>query len=159
MKTLFAFCAAALLSLHPLAAQEIMSPGTIASFSKEDGTMKLLPESRTGRPLLFTNMNKAPVQYASGAMGSTYDLKAGQSAAIYYRKVGERWYVSRIVIPDPPKPVATRSLTRAERHALGSKAANDRDITTQPGSKALIDRDITTQPGKKMPWDRDITKH
>jgi hypothetical protein len=141
-------------------AADVVVAGQITSFSKESGTLTLLPEDRANTPMVFVNMDKAPVVFATGGIGTLHDLQPGRGATIHHTVAGNRFIVSRIVLsaPTPAPVVPAVELPSAEKRALQGKAANDGDITTQPGSKARIDRDITTQPAKKDALDRDITK-
>ena len=95
------FSAAALLSISPLVAQDLVSAGTITSFSKENGKLALVPESRTGNPLLFSNMSTVPVFYASGESAPLDALHAGQTATIHYQQLGKRVVIAKITVPDP----------------------------------------------------------
>lgn len=164
MKTCFAFFAAGLLSVGHLVAQDLVSAGTIASFSKE-GTLGLVPESRTGNPIYFSNMDKAVVYYAGGGRAPITELHPGQTATIHYRPSSKQVIVAKIVVPNPAPspfvgiPVVPLGIPGVERRVIGTKVLQDRDITTQPGAKAHIDNDITTQPGKVEPGNTDITKH
>jgi len=162
MKNLLVASAFAVLSLSTLVAQDVVSAGQITTFSKDTGTLTLVPEDRAVTPLVFLNMDRAPIMFSTGAVGTVNDLQPGRGATIHYRPAGQQLIVSKIVLSAPtpvPVPVVPAvELPKVEQRALQGKAANDGDITTQPGVKARIDRDITTQPGKKDAIDRDITK-
>ena len=178
MKTSLAFCAAALLSLAPLAplaAQDVVTAGTITSFAPQTGTLTLVPADRATTPIVFHHMDRTQILFSTGALGTAADLRAGVPASIHYQKAGDRWMISKIVLTAPgttplpanalvpvPLPGAAVAvpgtpLPSGEVRALQGAAANDGDRTTQPGSKATIDRDITTQPGSKAMIDRDRT--
>lgn len=163
MKNLLVASVFAVLSLSTLVAQDVVSAGQITTFSKDTGILTLVPEDRAVTPLVFLNMDRAPIMFSTGAVGTVSDLQPGRGATIHYRTAGQQLIVSKIVLSAPtpvPVPVvpAVDELPKVEQRALQGKAANDGDITTQPGAKARIDRDITTQPGKKDAIDRDITK-
>jgi hypothetical protein len=161
MKVFLSSLATILLIAGSALAQGIFTSGTITAYSRETGQLTLQRDSRL-KPLVFQRMNNVPVMLASGEMIPTTELWAGQKATVHWEKAGNHWIVSKVVVAEVAPRVRQRpiqvALPRAERWALTSKAATDRDITTQPGAKAIIDRDITTQPGTKQPWDRDITK-
>jgi hypothetical protein len=74
---------------------------------------------------------------------------------VQYAERGERWYISKVLVPEPNPPVVGAPIY-TERGET-SRAATDGDITTQPGKKATIDNDITTQPASKATIDNDIT--
>jgi hypothetical protein len=169
MKTTIAYSllagifAASLLAQQTEVPQSLISTGSVVSVSNQDGSLTLRVE-QSGKPLLFSNMDKAPVFYADGRRATFAEIRLGEHATVYYAQAQRGWVVGKVVISNPSPPVpavgqATPSaLTRAEQKALQSKAANDGDITTKPGVKARIDNDITTKPGEKDPAERDITR-
>ena len=120
----------------------------------------IVNSTQTGKPITFYGLEKSAVMNRTGTALTLADVKAGALISVHYQPRGDRWFVSRIVVPEPPPvvPSAAPSLTVSEAAAVRSKAANDGDITTKPGTKARIDADRTTQPGKKDPADPDITK-
>ena len=138
-------------------AQGPMTTGTVKDVTKKPWTVTVLSD-QTRRPIVYSGMEKAVVQFGSGKPATLRDVEVGQYVSVVYDVRGRNLIVNKLVIPDPKPPVPAISLTRSERRALGSKAARDNDITTQPGSKARIDNDITTKPGIKDPGDRDITR-
>jgi hypothetical protein len=185
MKTLFSFCVALAIGAGSAWADQVVEAGTITSYSPETGQLVLQPDSRAGNPLVFQNMNKAPVMLASGEMLAAETLRAGQMVTVHYAPTTAGWRLSRVVVgatvvpsaptlvrPSPgaapvivqgaaaPVPVENTGVVTPVvpgAPAIQPNALRDGDITTQPGSKAAIDRDITTQPGSKAATDRDIT--
>lgn len=141
-------------------AQSPVSTGTVTSIEKQAGTM-VLNGSQTNKPIMFVGLEKAKVMNSTGAALALGDVKPGMLISVHYQPQGDRWIVSRIVIPaDTPAtvPAATPFLTTKENAEAKTKAATDRDITTNPGVKARTDGDRTTQSAKKDPADPDITK-
>jgi hypothetical protein len=124
------------------------------------------PESRVmtvsigpaSTPITFYGMERARIERTGGRLATLAELRPGTEVIVHYVTQEGRWYPQRILIPDANLVVPAAPLSPAESKALGSEAANDRDITTNPGVKARIDNDITTKPGQKDPADRDITK-
>ena len=154
------FLAAVSLLASPLHAQGPVTTGTVVSVAKEGGTI-IVNSTQTGKPITLYGLEKASVMNSTGTALTIADVKPGALVSVHYQPRGDRWFVSRIVVPETPAatvPAATPTLTTSEAAALRSKAANDGDITTEPGTKARIDGDRTTQPGKKDPADPDITK-
>jgi hypothetical protein len=136
-----------------------VSTGSVVSIDRPGGLMVILSTETRG-PITFFGMDKARIETRTGRVATFADLQPKMPVTVYYTPVEGRWYVARVLIPEPQAvPAAAGSeLTSGEQKALRSKAANDGDITTEPGVKARIDDDITTQPGKKDPRDPDITK-
>jgi hypothetical protein len=155
----FLLIAQLLLVTPRLMAQGPVTTGTVVSVTKEAGTI-IVNSTQTGKPITMYGLEKAAVMNPTGTALTLADVKPGALVSVHYQPRGDRWFVSRIVVPEkaPAVPNATPSLTVPEVAAAKSKAANDGDITTQPGTKARIDGDRTTQPGKKDPADPDITK-
>src|SRR5688500_10695430 len=154
------FLAAISLLAGPLRAQGPVTTGTVVSVAKEGGTM-IVNSTQTGKPITLYGLEKASVMNSTGTALTIADVKPGTLVSIHYQPRGDRWFVSRIVVPETPPvtvPAATPPLTTSQAAALRSQAAPDGDITTQPGTKARPDGDRTTQPGKKDPADPDITK-
>lgn len=146
----------------PARAQAPSTTGTITAFSRETGELTVLPGGGN-RPVYFREMKRARYYYGSGRR-TTFDyLQEGQVITVEYTRRGDRWYVGRVVLPNPNDraypAMPPSGLVSAERRAATGRAANDGDITTQPGTKARLDRDITTQPGRTDPrTNTDITK-
>jgi hypothetical protein len=162
MKAPFLFLSVAILTLTAVSAfaQVSVTTGTVTAVVKESGAVTVLSD-QTHRPISYTAMDKAVVQFASGKVATIADVAVGQHVAVEYTVNGNALLVGKFLLPDPKPaaPVANApALATGERKGLTSKAARDNDITTQPGSKARTDRDITTQPGTKDPKDSDITR-
>jgi hypothetical protein len=135
-----------------------ISTGSVISTSPRDGLM-VIQSAQTGGPITFYGMDKARVETKTGRVATLADIRAAIPVTVHYTPVDGRWYVGKVIIPEPQaEPVTATTLTTAEQKALNSKAAKDGDITTKPGVKARIDNDITTKPGTKDPLDPDITK-
>ena len=137
-----------------------VTTGTVSAVVKETGALTVLSE-QTQKPIKYTGMDNAVVQFGSGRVATLADVVVGQVVTIEYAMRGKKAVVARLLLPDP-KPVVVpgnpAQLTPSEKRGLDSKAARDNDPTTQPGSKAQTDNDITTKPGKKAPADPDPTK-
>lgn len=153
MKTI-SFLSAALMSLFlfpaDLLAAGPVTTGTLTAVDRKMGTMTLL-SNQTGRPVKYFGMKGAVIRFDTGKAASFGDLAVGQNVMVEYANYKGRLIVANVSIPSPKPPPAPNypaPLTPGERRGLYSKAARDRDITTQPGSKARTDNDITTQPGK-----------
>ena len=141
-------------------AQAPSTTGTVIVLSREAGWVTIMPDG-SQRPAYFRGMQRARYVFGNGQRASFDNLDEGQVVTVQYTRVGSRWYVAQVVLPDrsetryPGMPPG--GLSFGERQA--GRALTDRDITTQPGSKARIDRDITTQPGSTDPrTNTDITK-
>jgi hypothetical protein len=138
--------------------QGLVSTGRVVAVSPQAGDVALRVD-QTGATLVFQGLGATPLFFNSGQRASFADVQVDRHVTVYYSSVAGRWVVGKVLLADPPAlaplpPV----LTRTEEKALEGKAANDRDITTQPGSKARIDNDITTKPGSKDPAEHDITR-
>lgn len=146
----------------PVWAQAPSTTGTVTAFSRETGQLTVLPGS-SNRPVHFRDMKRARYVYGSGRRASFDHLEQGQVITVEYIRRGDRWYVGHVMLPNPDQraypAMPPGGFVSSERRAATGRAANDRDITTQPGTKARIDRDITTQPGTTDPrTNTDITK-
>lgn len=139
-----------------------VSTGTIMEVSPEQGTVTLRSDQNQ-KSLFYYRMGQTQILTAAGTPMTLDDVRPGMLATVHYTILGNRWYVGRLsvaegpVTPLPANLQVPPMLTVPENRALRSKAATDRDITTQPGTKAGIDNDITTQRGSKAETDNDIT--
>jgi len=136
-----------------------VSTGTVISIDRPNCTLVMMSNETRG-PITFFGMEKARIETNKGRLMTFADVQPKLPVTVYYTPVEGRWYVGKVLIPEPQAAPAAAGteLTSGEQKALRSKAANDGDITTEPGVKARIDDDITTKPGKKDPRDPDITK-
>jgi len=136
-----------------LLAQGPLSTGVIDNVSKENGTLVLRGDANQPAQIVYHGMDRAQIVTATGKAATLADLKPGLQATVFYAKQGDRWVVSRVLIPDEaPLPPITEAAP-----AILPRAAVDGDRTTQPGSRATIDDDRTTQPGQKAAVDGDRT--
>jgi hypothetical protein len=138
-----------------------VTTGSVVSIDQPKGLMTV-QSAQLQAPITFYGMEKAKVESSGGQLLTLAQIRPQMPVTVHYTPIEGRWYVGKVVIPDPQAvPVAvvpSEPLTAAEQKALNTKAATDGDITTKPGVKARIDSDITTKPGKKDPADPDITK-
>lgn len=149
-------------SAFSVQAQAPSTTGTVTAFSREDGALTIVPGG-SNRPVHFREMKRARYTFGSGKRASFDSLHEGQVVTVHYLRRGDRWYVANVVLPNPKDTIypamPPSGYVTADRRASTSRAATDRDITTQPGTKARLDRDITTQPGSTDPrTNKDITK-
>ena len=124
-----------------------ISAGKVVGVSVQDGII-VMKSGGTGNNISFSGMDRVPIRTASGRAVALSAVDPGMSITVHYVNKRGHWYVANAIIPDAAPTPATLPVTRGERRALSSKAANDNDITTQPGVKARLDRDITTQPAR-----------
>jgi hypothetical protein len=162
LRTAFLLLALVIGSLLPARALAQSTTGTVTAFSRETGQLTVVPGG-SHRPVHLRDMKRAVYLYGSGRRASFDNLQEGQVITVEYVRRGDRWYVGKVVLPNPtdrPYPaMPPGGLDVATRRASTSRAASDRDITTQPGSKARFDGDRTTQPGTTDPrTNTDITK-
>ena len=136
-------------------AQEPVSTGIVQGLVPKAGTLTLRSD-QTSRPITFYGMDRANIYAADGRPAVVADLQPGMQVTVQYAVRGNRWYISKVLLSEQrPAPIASAPVNAEP--ALRSRAATDRDITTQPGSRAAIDYDITTQPGNNAAYDNDIT--
>ncbi len=119
--------------------------------------MLTMRSDQNQRLITFYGMEKANAFTADGQPAKMADMQVGQRITVQYATRGDKWYISKVILPAMTAPAAGGSTPVNVDPATRSRAANDGDITTQPGSKAMIDRDITTRPGSKAAIDNDIT--
>ncbi|RYD74620.1 MAG: hypothetical protein EOP84_19600, partial [Verrucomicrobiaceae bacterium] len=153
MKTfsLSSLVAAAVLGLGSITvsqAQEPVSTGTIQGLVPRAGTLTLRSD-QTSRPITFYGIDRATIFTEDGQPALIGDLEAGMKATIQYAVRGNRWYISKIILPGARAPISQADAAVAGAPinldpALRTPAALDDDRTTQPGSKAAIDGDRTT---------------
>jgi hypothetical protein len=138
-----------------LVAQEPVSTGTIQGVVPKAGTLTLRSDQTT-RPITFYGMDRANIFTADGKPALVGDLQPGMKVTIQYAIKGERWYISKVLLPEQRPAVVTGAPVNLDP-ALISPALRDGDITTQPGAKAAVDGDITTKPTGNAAVDGDIT--
>jgi len=136
-------------------AQEPVSTGIIQGTVPKAGTLTLRSDQTT-RPITFYGMDRANIFTADGKAATMADLQPGLQVTIQYAVQGDRWYISKVVLPEQRNTLPAGAPVNVSPAAT-SPAARDGDITTQPGSAAAIDGDITTQPGSNAARDGDIT--
>jgi hypothetical protein len=156
-RSLASFLAAAVLAVGTpaLLAQEPVSTGIIQGVVPKAGTLTIRSDQTT-RPITFYGMDRANIFTADGKPALIGDLQPGIKVTVQYAIKGERWYISKVLLPEQ-RPVAVTGAPINVDPAVISPAARDGDITTQPGAKAAVDRDITTQPTGNAAVDGDIT--
>jgi hypothetical protein len=141
-------------------AQSPVSTGMIQAVAPQEGTMTLRTNQSLAAPLVFHGMNKAKIETVDGKVATLRDLTPGLNVTVHYAQQENRWYVSRVVIPDPT--AAATATTGATGAAVGAtaaqsgNAATDNDITTRPGQNAAGDRTVQP-PGTNAANDGDIT--
>jgi hypothetical protein len=102
MKTLsLSTLAIALLTSLSAQAQTPVSTGIVQGVGKEDGTLMLRTDQPNAAPLTFYGMDKAKIETVTGKVGTLADISAGMSVTVHYAQQANRWYVSRVLIPDP----------------------------------------------------------
>lgn len=136
-------------------AQEPVSTGIVHGMVEKAGVLTLRSDQNQ-RLLTFHGMDKANVFTADGQPAKMADMQVGQRVTVQYATRDGKWYISKVILPAPAAAPAAGLPVNVDP-AVRSRAANDRDITTQPGSAARIDGDITTQPTNNAAVDRDIT--
>jgi Cu/Ag efflux protein CusF len=136
-------------------AQEPVSTGIIHGLVEKAGVLTLRSDQNQ-RLLTFHGMDQANVFTADGQPAKMADMKVGDRVTVQYATRNGKWYISKVILPAPTAAPAAGLPVNVDP-AVRSRAANDRDITTQPGSRARIDNDITTQPTNNAAFDRDIT--
>jgi hypothetical protein len=146
-----------------------MNAGLVQSLSKEQGTLTIRTEQSGGGPIVYHGMNRAEILTVGGKPATLADIAQGQRVTVFYAKQGDRWVVSRVVIPEPGSTAAaaatttTTTTTPATVVTPGgattdtSKAATDGDRTTRPGNSAATDGDRTTRPPNSAATDGDRT--
>jgi len=155
---------------NSLLAQGPVNTGLVQSLSKEQGTLTLRTEQSVGGSIVYHGMNKAEILTVGGKPASLADLSPGQRVSVFYKKNGDQWLVSRVLIPEPgtPSPTATATAGSAPAPtgtaaattlapASTSRAATDGDITTQPARNAATDGDRTTRAPNTAATDGDRT--
>ena len=142
------------LSAH---AQTPVSTGVVQAVGTQDGTLTLRANQPLAAPLVFHGMGKAKIETADGKVATLANLTPGLNVTVHYAQQDNRWYVSRVVIPDPTAATTTTTGTTAGATAVQpGNAATDGDITTRPGQGAAGDR--TVQPPQvNATNDGDIT--
>jgi hypothetical protein len=136
--------AAVLLSAHPAAfAQEPVSTGIVTNVLAKDGVLTIRSD-QNGQPLTFHGMDRANIFSADGQPALIGDLQTGMKVTVQYGVRGQRWYISKVVLPEMRGNAGAAAAAATSANA--PVTARDGDITTQPGKKAAVDNDITTQP-------------
>jgi hypothetical protein len=107
-------------------------------------------------------MGKAKIETVDGKVATLASLTPGLNVTVHYAQQDNRWYVSRVVIPDPAAATTTTATTATGTTSGGTATgqpanpAADDDITTRPGQGAAGDR--TVQPPQvNATNDGDIT--
>lgn len=138
--------------------QEPVSTGIVQGLVPAAGTLTIRSD-QTSSALTFYGMERANIFTSDGALASIDSVQPGMPVTVQYAVRGNRWYISKVILPEERLVPVTPGLPAPVYLApgLNSRAAWDNDITTQPGSRALIDNDITTQPGSRAAIDNDIT--
>lgn len=163
MKTrILPIVAAALIAAgNSLVAQGPVNTGLVQNLSKEQGTLTLRTEQSGGGSIVYHGMGKAEILTAGGKPASLSDVSVGQRVSVFYKKSGDQWLISRVLIPEPAPATATTATaapaTTAVAPAATSRAATDGDITTQPAKKAATDGDRTTRAPNTAGTDGDRT--
>src|SRR5262245_11931018 len=82
--------------------QGIVSTGKIVDVSKETGSLTLRSQ-QTVKDLVFRGLQSTPVYFSTGRRASFADIEPGQPATLCHAPSGRRWFISKIVIPDPER--------------------------------------------------------
>jgi hypothetical protein len=91
-----------------------VSTGWVLEVSKDSGDVTLRSQ-QSARALVFRGLQTTPVYFSSGRRATFGDIEPGKPATIYYAPAGERWLISRIVIPDSAHSLpASQALTPAQ---------------------------------------------
>ena len=135
--------------------QEPVSTGIVQGLAPSVGALTIRSD-QTSSSLTFYGLERANIFTSDGALANVGSIQPGMPVTVQYAVRRNRWYISKVILPETV-PAAAILPSPVFIPELGSRAATDGDITTQPGSRALIDNDITTQPGSKAAFDNDIT--
>jgi hypothetical protein len=154
--------AALIAATNSLVAQGPVNTGLVQKLSKEQGTLTLRTEQSGGGSIVYHGMDKAEILTVGGKPASLADISLGQRVSVFYKKSGDQWLVSRLLIPEPAPATATATATTAPpattvAPAATSRAATDGDITTQPVKNAATDGDRTTRAPNTAATDGDRT--
>lgn len=95
LPVLFSLATAAVLQ-----AQEPVTTGVLDAVSQEAGTLRLRADQTAQKPILFYGMNAANITTVSGKLATLADLRPGTQLTIFYVQRGDRWFISRVLIPD-----------------------------------------------------------
>jgi hypothetical protein len=154
--------AALIAATNSLVAQGPVNTGLVQKLSKEQGTLTLRTEQSGGGSIVYHGMDKAEILTVGGKPAGLADISLGQRVSVFYKKSGDQWLVSRVLIPEPAPATATATATTAPAAttvapAATSRAATDGDITTQPAKNAATDGDRTTRAPNTAATDGDRT--
>jgi len=184
MKALLCSLAAlATLLVGNVVGQELVSTGIIAGLQPKEGTLTIRSDQTNGI-VTFFGADKANIFTSDGQPYLLQNLKPGVKVTIQYAARGEKWYISKMILPPgvtPPEaaPAAPAAQAAPAAGSAGPQAAAVGATTALPGgntniaidalppravngdpaalSKAANDGDITTNPGRKAAIDNDIT--
>jgi hypothetical protein len=134
-------------------AQTPVSTGVVQAVAQEEGTLTLRANQPLAAPLVFHGMNKAKIETVDGKVANLGALTPGLSVTVHYAQRDNRWYVSRVVIPDPT--VAATGSTSSGATGTGTTGTAAGATVVQPGNPTL-DGDITTRPGQNAAGDRTV---
>jgi hypothetical protein len=142
-----------------LYAQGPVSTGTIQDVSRDEGILRLRPTQSGAGPISYYGMDKADILTVGGKPAKLADLTPGMQVSVFYAKQGDRWIVSKVLIPEPTPPqTTTTTATTAAPVVPQTKAATDGDRTTVPARRdANRDGDPTTKGQGSAAIDGDRT--
>ena len=134
----------------PASAQEVIVSGTVVGVAPDTGTMIL--STAPNATVTLTGLHQARIRAADRRAVALNSIRPGMRVSVGYLPHGQRWVLSRVLIPSIAEPAVVPLLTDRRYDSLF-----DGDITTNPGSKAAVDGDITTKPDGVANRDGDRT--
>ncbi|HEV7868529.1 MAG TPA: hypothetical protein VGO90_12665 [Chthoniobacteraceae bacterium] len=128
--------------------QQPVSTGPIVSVGPDPGTITLRSQ-QSSAPVTYHGMDKANIMTASGRIATVAEVKPGMPATVYYSKEGNRWIVSKLLIPDiaPAAPGTPGAAPAAGTGVAGAPGAGA-NATGAAGTTTTGTNTTTTGPAE-----------